>query len=451
MGPSEARPYFSSRRAVAPLNVIIIGAGIAGLSAGIALAQTGHSVTILERVPQITEAGAGIQLAPNATRILRRMGVIEEIMEHMSVLSRVSIRRYDSDEELGSSPLMPAIGIRYGEPMGVIHRGDLQRILLKAALESGCCIRTSQVVVGVHSRFLPQVQVRDALTGMFSWISADLVVAADGINSIVRKQLSTAAEFSDEPMPGGDAAYRLLVPREKIKHDSKLLQMLDQDVAVRYMGPGGHVMAYPVKRNTLYNLVLLHPAKETDQRDIASEDVWSTKAHRKAMLDFYNDWSPAVRAWLRHAEEEILEWRLDTYPAMPRWVRGNVLLLGDACHPMLPYVAQGAAMSIEDAAVLAAALTRTSNVPLALEVYETVRKERADRIAASAASTGRSLHLSDGPEQEKRDDAIRHAVVGGDREDRWCDNEWQDYMWATDVTRDTIENWEQLVGFRPRL
>lgn len=100
MGPSEARLYFSSRRAVAPLNVIIIGAGIAGLSAGIALAQTGHSVTILERVPQITEAGAGIQLAPNATRILRRMGVIEEIMEHMSVLSRVSIR-YEHRPKIG--------------------------------------------------------------------------------------------------------------------------------------------------------------------------------------------------------------------------------------------------------------------------------------------------------------------------------------------------------------
>ncbi|GKT43292.1 FAD-dependent monooxygenase OpS4 [Colletotrichum spaethianum] len=437
---------FTYRRAVKPRNVIIIGAGVAGLSAGIALAQTGHSVTILERVPKISEAGAGLQLAPNATRILQRLGVLEEVMQHISVLSRVSIRRYDSDDELGSTPLMPSIGLRYGAPMGVIHRGDLQCVLLKAALQAGCRIRTSQVVVGVHPLFLPWVQVKDLRTNDFSWVIGNIVIAADGINSTVRKQLARVTGNIDLPLPAGDAAYRLLIPREKVKHDKTLLDMLDQNVAVRYMGPGGHVMAYPVKRNTAYNLVLLHPAKNAAQRDANTEDVWSTTGNRKAMLDFYKGWSPAIQAWLSHAEEGILEWTLDTYPAMPRWVRGSVGLVGDACHPMLPYVAQGAANAIEDAAVLAAALTCTSNVPLALRAYEAVRKERAEKIAASAASTGQSLHLADGEEQRKRDDAIRKAIVGDDRADRWCDNEWQDYMWANDVVKYTIENWTELAA-----
>ncbi|TVY43045.1 FAD-dependent monooxygenase, partial [Lachnellula occidentalis] len=438
---------FTGRMAVRPLKVIITGAGIAGLTAGLALAQTGHSVTILESVSRIAEVGAGIQLAPNATRILHRLGVLEEIMGETSVLSRVSIRRYDSDEELNSAPLMPSIGDRYGAPMGVIHRGDLQRILLNAAKKSGCQVLTSQTVMAADPSF-SRLQVRDNKTGITSWFLSDVVLAADGIQSTLRKQMVLARGHRYQSTPTGDAAYRLLIPRERIQHDEMLLKMLDQDVAMRYMGPGGHIMAYPVMRNTVYNIVLLHPAKATTK---VADNAWTTKGSRKEMMTFYSGWSPAIKAWLEYANDEILEWTLNTYPPLPSWVQGNVALIGDACHPMLPYVAQGAANAMEDAAVLMTAFTYTADVPLALRVYEAVRKERAEKIAASAAATGKSLHLLDGLEQQMRDEAIRNAgkknpEKNADHADKWRDASWQDYMWRVDVMRETVEKWEELTA-----
>ena len=250
---------------------------------------------------------------------------------------------------------------------------------------------------------------------------------------------------SNRPYPTGDAAYRLLISREKVQHDPELLAMMDQNVAMRYMGPGGNIMAYPLKGNKVYNMVLIHPSKATIDTE---EDVWRTTGKRKDMMTFYGSWSPLIRKWLRCAgeedEEAIPEWTLNLYPPLPTWIQGGIALIGDACHPMLPYVAQGAANGIEDAAVIATALNCTSSVPIALRVYETVRKERAEKIAASASETSRSLHLPDGPEQEKRDIMITAAgckeepgVV--DTADKWRDQQWQNYMWGVDVMRETVE------------
>jgi salicylate hydroxylase len=279
------------------------------------------------------------------------------------------------------------------------------------------------------------------------WFTGDLVIAADGIKSFCRKQMALTSGYaqSNRPYPTGDAAYRLLIPREKIQHDPELLAMLNQNVAMRYMGPGGHIMAYPLKENKVYNMVLIHPSKATGDTE---EDAWTTTGKRKDMTTFYGSWSPLIRKWLSYAgeaeEETIPEWTLNMYPPLPTWIQGGIALIGDACHPMLPYVAQGAANGIEDAAVIATALNCTSNVQLALRVYETVRKERAEKIAASASDTSRSLHLPDGPEQEKRDRTIRSAgrkEGPGDLDtaDKWRDQQWQDFMWGVDVMRETVE------------
>lgn len=255
---------------------------------------------------------------------------------------------------------------------------------------------------------------------------------------------------SNRPYPTGDSAYRLLIPREKIQHDPELLAMLNQNVAMRYMGPGGHIMAYPLKGNKVYNMVLIHPSKTAGDTE---EDAWTTTGKRKDMMTFYASWSPLIRKWLSYAgeedEETIPEWTLNMYPPLPTWIQGGIALIGDACHPMLPYVAQGAANGIEDAAVIATALNCTSNIQLALRVYETVRKERAEKIVASASDTSRSLHLPDGPEQEKRDRTIRSAgrkegPGASDTADKWRDQQWQDYMWGVDVMRETVERCAEL-------
>ncbi|ATY65866.1 Aromatic-ring hydroxylase [Cordyceps militaris] len=430
----------SDRRAVKALNIIIVGAGIGGLTAGIALAHTGHCVTIFETVSEITDVGAGIQIAPNAARILHRLDVLRDVMDHATVLERVSIRRYTSDEEMATFPLMPANGLKYGAPMGVIHRGDLQNILLNKALELGCHIFTNHKVIAVDPKFSAKVHVHDGTTGARFWLSANMVIAADGVKSHIRQQIMTSKGYKDEPIPTGDAAYRLLIPRNRVLDDPLTLSMMDKNVAMRYMGPGGHIMAYPIRGNSLYNIVLLHPAKS----ETLSEDVWTSKGSREDMLKFCAGWSPAVQKWLAHADEDVPEWNLYVYPDLPTWTQGNVALLGDACHPMLPYVAQGAANAMEDAAVLATALTCTSNVRLALKMYETIRKSRAEKIAASATATAYTLHMPDGPEQIARDQGLVSPGAAKHNPDKWSNVEWQDFMWGVDVTEVTIRMWMEL-------
>ncbi|OAA56110.1 Aromatic-ring hydroxylase-like protein [Cordyceps fumosorosea ARSEF 2679] len=434
-----------SRRAVKALNIIIVGAGIGGLTSAIALAQTGHNITVLERVSEISDIGAGIQIAPNASRILHRLGALQGVMERATVPSSLSVRGYASDDETTTVPLMPETGIKYGAPMSVIHRGDLQGVLLSRALDLGCRVLTNHKVVAVDQSFSARVKVRMAPTAREAWMCADLVIAADGVKSRVRRQMMNSRGCKDEPVPTGDAAYRLLIPRSRILRDPLLLSMMDQNIVVRYMGPGGHVVTYPVRNGSFYNIVLLHPAKE----GTLSDDAWTSKGSRDDMLQFYAAWSPVIRRWLAHSDEDVLEWVLYVYPSLPTWIQGPVALLGDACHPMLPYVAQGAANAIEDAAVLATALTCTPNVPLALKMYEAIRKPRAERIAAGATASARVFHLPDGPEQVARDRWPANPGAAAQNPDRFNNPQWQDFMWGVDVMEETMRLWARLAKVLP--
>lgn len=163
------------------------------------------------------------------------------------------------------------------------------------------------------------------------------------------------------------------------------------------------------------------------------------------MLDFYSSWDPIIQDLLTYVpDDEVMEWTLNMHKPLPSWVEGSIALMGDACHPMLPYVAQGAAQAVEDAGVLTEAFSKTSNIQLALAVYELVRKERAEKIQTSTVDTRNTLHLPDGEAQEKRDEKIRAANKGGSNPDKWADPGWQEYMYGVDVMRETREKWEEL-------
>ncbi|KAJ3493051.1 hypothetical protein NLG97_g4983 [Lecanicillium saksenae] len=428
------------QQAVKSYRVLVVGAGIGGLTTAIALAQTGHTVQILESASVLEEVGAGIQIAPNASRILHRLGVLQAVMRYITVLERVSVRRYDSDEELATFPVMPINGLKYGAPMGVIHRADLQRVLLRRATELGCEVLTNHNVIEVDEDFSARVKVVLGAGQETFWLTADLLVGADGIHSTVRQQLMERSGHFVETVRTGDAAYRLLIPIEAVTSDLALLSMVKQNIAIRYMGPGGHIMAYPVRNNTLYNLVLLHTSKP----NVAGSNPWTTKASRTDMMNFFSGWSPMIRRWLRYANEEVLEWDLHSYSNLPTWTTGSTVLLGDACHPMLPYVAQGAANAIEDAAVLSTALTCTSDIQLALRMYESVRKARAEKIALSASATANALHLPDGPEQRKRDETMKNPRKAASNPDKWNNEQWQQYMWGVDVMAETLKLWKTI-------
>ncbi|KAF2969614.1 hypothetical protein GQX73_g4021 [Xylaria multiplex] len=414
---------FSERRAVRPLSVIVIGAGVGGLAIGLCMRKTGHNVLILERRQEITEAGAGIQIAPNASRILRRFGVFDETMKHATVLERNSIRRWKNNEELGSIPLVPDVEEHFGAPLAVIHRADLQRILLDAAMRCGCKILKGHEVVDIDEQFLPKN-------------------TPDGMNSIVRKRIALASGHSDHLVPAGESAYRFLLPRSLVKHDEKVMTLLGKNQGMRYMGPEGHIMCYPLRKNTLYNVVLIRETNKEKSQKIP----WTTYGEKEEILEQYRGWCPVIQALILHAPSSgILETPMNKLPPLPTWVKGQIALAGDACHYMLPYVAQGAANAIEDAGTLAMVFTCTDDIELALEIYQFIRKDRSERIQASATNTGHILHLPDGEEQRMRDNSIQAASRGlGANPDQWSDRACREFMWQVDVMAETINKFESL-------
>ncbi|KAK5629515.1 hypothetical protein RRF57_005230 [Xylaria bambusicola] len=442
---------FSERRALRPYSIIVVGAGIGGLAIGLSMRKTGHDVRILEKRHEITEVGAGIQIPPNASRILRRFGVLDEVMKHATVLERNSlrVRRWKDDEELGSVPLVPDIEDNFGAPLAVIHRADLQRVLLNAAIECGCKILEDHEVVDIDRKFLP---VKKLITlnrrllvrsrGAKTWMSADVILAADGMNSIVRRRMAIASGYDDQLMPAGELAYRFLLPREAIKHDEAAMALLSKNHGMRYMGPGGHIMAYPLRNNTLYNVVLIRQAESKQMQ----KTTWTTRARKEDIMKQYRGWCPIIHTLISHVPSSgALETPMNNMPPLPTWVKGCIALAGDACHYMLPYVAQGAANALEDAGTLAMAFTCTDRIELALDLYQFIRKHRSEWIQASATSNGHILHLPDGEEQRRRDDSIRAAHTGsGTNPDKWNDKKTREFMWHVDVMAETINEFESL-------
>lgn len=215
----------------------------------------------------------------------------------------------------------------YGSPLLVTHRSDLQQVLLEGARKAGVQIRTGCRVAHVHfSSFSPSLTLVDG-----SIYTADVILGADGFKSVVRKQMmDKKGHHSYQIRPTGDSAYRVLIPRAKLQHDPELVKLVDQPVGMRWMGPGCHIMAYPIKAHTLYNMVLLHPDKEGS--DVLSGDSWTNYGSKMDVMETYKGWNEVVRKLLNLVPEGgIMEWRLSQHDSLPSWIDGNVALLGDAC------------------------------------------------------------------------------------------------------------------------
>ena len=322
----------------------------------------------------------------------------------------------------------------FNAPLVACHRGDLQRILLEAVYAAKVEVLLDQKVIAIDSNFSARAQVASG-----EWFSGDMLLAADGIKSFIQRRMASAHGSIDHRRPTGDAAYRVLIPRERLKHDKVALKMLDSNNSIRWLGPKAHIIGYPLKNNHLYNMVLIHPEKPNTE----NVESWTRKGDKSEMLNQYRDWNEVVCNLLGYAPAgNVIEWSLNQHLPLPHWVKNQCALMGDACHAMLPYVAQGAAQALEDAGVLTIALSLADDVHTALHVYENVRKARAEAIQDSASKTRTALHFPNGPDQERRDMAMASK---GPNPDLWADDEWQKFMWGEDNMKDTLTDWERYV------
>jgi salicylate hydroxylase len=382
---------------MSPRTIIIAGAGIGGLTAALALARNGFRVIVLEQAERLEETGAGIQLSPNAARTLIDLGLESRLRPYAVAPAALRILSGVSGREIARVPLGEEAEQRYGAPYWAIHRGDLQAALAAAAasdfnitVKLGMRVQDfvahpNGLTVSAHGRRGPSDEHGLALLG------------ADGLWSLVRTRIGHRAP----PRFAGRTAWRALVPAKDVAPEFR------EPLVHLWLGRDAHLVHYPVKAGRVINIVVI-------TADSWNAPGWSEPAGRADLIPRLAaaHWAPQART-LVDLPEAWLKWALFERRPIWRRSRGRVALLGDAAHPVLPYLAQGAAMAIEDAAVVAQCLARMpDDAAAALRTYGALRRPRTRKVQRAAARNGTRYHLG-GAGSLLRDTAIR--IAGGPR------------------------------------
>lgn len=358
------------------LSAIIVGGGIGGLSVALALARAGIACTVLERAESLGEVGAGIQLSPNATHVLGAFGLSDALNRVAFRPDAVEARGWRNGRLINRAPLGSFAEEQFGAPYLHIHRADLVSVLADAiAANPLISLRLGQTGIACASDGTATVATRDG-----QYLSADLLIGADGIHSVVRETLFGP----QEPRFTGNVAWRGVIPATLIVNAGVA------PVAGLWMGPGAHFVHYFVRRGELLNFVGI--VETADWQD----ESWTARGSKGQLLRDFGHWHPVVHRIVSAAPEDgCFRWALFDRAPLPNWSKGNASLLGDACHPTLPFMAQGACMAIEDAAVLANCLVGAdrAQVPDRLLRYEALRKERTTAIQTGSRRNARTYHL----------------------------------------------------------
>lgn len=390
--------------------IIVVGAGIGGLAAAAALRARGMRVTVLEQADRLGEIGAGLQIGPNASRVLYRLG-LEDALTWCALHAQESVRRrWSSGEILTKTTLGASAAAQFGAPYLHLHRADLHRLLLEAATTpSGpghpVEVEVASSVTGIDESDpdRPAVLTRDGRT-----FRGDVIIGADGINSRIR----TASGGPTKIVESGDMAYRTLIPADRVRDDPAISWLFDWPAANFWLGDNRHVVVYPVRDMQFVNVVAVVPVSD-EVRTRAKAEV---PAHE--MREHYRGWDTRLTALLDHSDERVMAWALNYQEPFTPWSNGHIALLGDACHSMLPYFSQGASQAIEDAAVIAEELAKaergSQSVTAALSAYTSRRAERAAAVQRGAVGNRALFHLPDGPEQRRRDDRFREHHTESD-------------------------------------
>ncbi len=346
------------------MKITIAGAGIGGLAAATALARQGHSVRVAERAEEITEVGAGIQVSPNGMHVVRGLG-LDDALEGVSV----GVQEVRLIDGLTERPVLALDVTRYGPDLSwrLVHRARLIDVLLQAAREAGVTVETGQHIVPPNDGA--------ALDG------DDLLIGADGIKSAVREAINGARK----PFFTGQVAWRALIPGE------------GPPITEVHMGPGRHLVSYPLAAG-LRNIVAV------EERDIWATEDWAQEDDADNVRRAFQSFGPRVRGWLDSVEKVNL-WGLFRHPVAAKWHAGQQVVLGDAAHPTLPFLAQGANLALEDAWVLAAEISRGGED--AMERYQKRRRDRAIRVVDAATANSGNYHLSSPPVRFLAHSALR--------------------------------------------
>ena len=353
-----------------PLSIAIIGAGIGGLAAAALLRRAGHTVNVYEQATQFARVGAGIQMAPNAMKVLRLLGIEQRLLSIAFQADFALSREWDSGKPSSELPLGASMMQQFGAPYLFLHRGDLHAAIADV-------VPKDIVHLGMKLKFFDQKP--GGIDLHFSsgvMIKADAVIGADGVHSLIREQMLGP----EKPHFTGRVAYRTTFPASRIKGVTMA------PVRTKWWGPDRHMVVYFVTRNRdeLYFVTSV-----PEKAEWITPESWSAKGDLEELRAMYAGFHPEVQAILR-ACPEVYKWGLFERDPLSRWSEGRVALLGDACHPMTPYMAQGAASALEDAVILSRVLTgvEADGLSAAFKLYEAIRKPRASAIqAGSSANT----------------------------------------------------------------
>jgi salicylate hydroxylase len=363
-------------------DIIIIGGGLGGLSAAAVLLERGHRVRVYEQAPVLGEIGAGIQISANASRVLKRIG-LEEVLSSVAVSpTAFHYRLYNNGDLLQTTPLGGAHESAYGAKYYHLHRADLHAALAAKVRE----LDPNAIVLNAAARGF--TETRDSVTVQFangSTASGEVLVGADGIKSAIRAQIvgPTSANFT------GYVSWRAMVPSSRLPADYM------ERVCTNWVGPNAHVIMYWLRRGEILNFVGLV------EDETWLDESWTVKSPWAKLKSDFAPWHPKVQIAIDAMDkDQCYRWAMYNRPPVTGWSTARATLLGDAAHPTLPFMAQGAALAIEDGAILARALERERTVDAALDLYQRSRYDRTARVQRGSNELGKLYHLR--TEQELR-------------------------------------------------
>jgi salicylate hydroxylase len=348
------------------LRIVIVGAGIGGLSAAVALHQRGFDVEIFERSARLEEVGAGLQIGPNGVKVLRALGLEDELMRNAFEPFSIMSITWDEGRFRFRQPLKEVAREKYGAPYMTAHRADLHNLLRRAIGDTPLHLGTN--CVGADT-------VNGAAIAHFAdgaTVEADIVIGADGIRSAIRAGLFGA----DRPRFTEMTAWRAIVPMDCVptRVGPGGGVSMEHGEYFGWIGPNGHVICYPIGVNG--DKLNIFGGHVTEQW---VEESWSVPSSREELIAAKAGWNEALLGMFQHVEH-VFKWGIYDRDPLPQWSRGRVTLLGDAAHPTMPTLAQGANMAIEDGYVLARLLARHDDIETALQAYVVERKPRTDWV-----------------------------------------------------------------------